>query len=353
MTKTTLSPVKAGLCSYGMSGRVFHAPFLDCLPEFELAAVTERHAKKAADRYPDIHSYDTIDALLADDQLELIIVNTPNTTHYPLVKTALTAGKHVVVEKPFAATYTEAQELAQLAEKTDRLLVVFQNRRWDSDFLAVREILDQRRLGQLIEAEFHYDRYRVDPSPKMHKEQAAPGVGLIYDLGPHLIDQAISLFGKPDAVFAQVQSHRPGSQVDDYLALHLLYPTVNCTVKSGLLVREPLPAYVLHGTLGSFHKSRSDVQETELDKGSNPCAPGWGTEPETEAGLLHTTENGIDLRTRVPSPKGRYQEFYLGVYRSLRQGTPSPVPLADSLLNMQIIEAALESQQKRSVIALH
>lgn len=345
-------PLKAGLCSYGMSGRVFHAPFLHCLEEFDLAAVTERHHQKAAQRYPAIQSYRSVTAMLEDPTLEVVVVNTPNVTHYEYAKQALNAGKHVIVEKPFAATAAQAEELIALAGATGRLLVVFQNRRWDSDFQAVQHVVEDKRLGKLIEAEFHYDRYRVAPSPKKHKEEAAPGVGLIYDLGPHLIDQAIALFGKPDAVFARVQSHRPDSQVDDYFMIQLLYPDFNCTLKSSLLVREPIPAYVLHGTLGSFLKSRADVQEAELDKGKSPCTASWGTEPRAEEGLLHTTENGVEICQQIPTPQGGYQEFYRGVYACLRKGKPTPVPLSDSLLNLQIIEAALESQQNTAIVAL-
>lgn len=347
-----LIPVKAGICSYGMSGRVFHAPFLNCMEEFDLTAVTERHVKKAAEKYPAIHSYPSVAAMLEDESLELIVVNTPNITHLDYVRQALEAGKHVVVEKPFAATSEQAQELIDAANKAKRLLVVFQNRRWDSEFQIVRQIVQEQKLGKLIEAEFHYDRYRIAPSPKQHKEKADVGVGLIYDLGPHLIDQALVLFGKPDAIFARVQSHRPGSLVDDYFLIQLLYPEFTCTLKASLLVREPIPAFVLHGTLGSFIKSRADVQEAYLDKGLSPCTPDWGTEPESEKGLLHTEENGAAIRKRITTPQGCYQNFYRAVYACLRHGKPTPVPLSDSLLNMQIIEAALESQKTSSVITL-
>lgn len=347
-----ISPIKTGICSYGMSGRIFHAPFLNCMEEFDLAAVTERHTKKAAERYPGIQSYPSVADMLADESLELIVVNTPNTTHLDYVKQALEAGKHVVVEKPFAATSGQAQTLIAAAEKAKRLLVVYQNRRWDSGFQVVQQVVQEQKLGKLIEAEFHYDRYRIAPSAKKHKETAGTGVGLIYDLGPHLIDQAIVLFGKPDAVFARIQNHRPGSLVDDYFAIQLLYSEFTCTLKASLLVREPIPAFVLHGTLGSFLKSRADVQEANLDKGISPCSSDWGTEPEAERGLLHTIENGAEIRKQIPGPQGCYQQFYRGVYDHLRMGKPTPVPLSDSLLNMQIIEAAVKSQIEQSVVAI-
>src|SRR5699024_10085783 len=199
--------------------------------------------------------------------------------HYEYARQALAAGKNVVVEKPFAATLQQAEELVRLSEDKGKLLIVFQNRRWDSDFQAVQQVVEEGSLGTLIEAELHYDRYRMEPSAKKHKEKDEPGVGLIYDLGPHIIDQAIALFGKPEGVFARVQSHRPGSLVDDYFKIELLYPDFNCTLKASLLVREPVPAYVLHGTKGSFLKSRADVQEADLDEGLNPCKSDWGKEP--------------------------------------------------------------------------
>lgn len=347
-----LRPVNAGLCAFGMSGYVFHAPFLQCLPEFNLSAVVERHEKKAAKHYPEIHSYNSIDELMNDDSIELIVVNTPNVTHYDYAKQALLAGKHVIVEKPFTATLEQAVELVNLSKEQQRLLVVFQNRRWDSDFLAVKQVVEKGSLGKLIEAEFHYDRYTPEPSYKKHKEVPDPGVGLVFDLGPHIIDQAITLFNKPEAVFARLQTHRPGSLVNDYFEIKLLYPQFTSTLKSSLLAREPVPAYVLHGSSGSFQKSRSDVQEAELQKGAMPCIPDWGREPENEWGLLHTEKEGKVIRERIPSPQGCYQQFYKSIYSCLRDGKPSPLPLEDSLLNMRIIEAALTSQQEGDVVKL-
>lgn len=350
---TKIKPIRTGLCAFGMSGKVFHAPFLSCLPQFDLAAITERHQKAASAIYPDIISYHSVEDLLADPSLELIIVNTPNITHYEYVKTALELGKNVVVEKPFAATLAQAEELTQLAKAKQRFLVVFQNRRWDSDFLTVQEVIKKGLLGQLIEMEIHYDRYRLMlNSVKKHKEKPDVGVGNIFDLGPHLVDEAIVLFGKPEAVFAIVQSHRPDSLVDDYFDIKLLYPGFTCTLKSSLLAREPLPGYILHGVLGSFIKNRADTQEAQLQAGKQPCSPSWGEEYKADEGLLHTTIDGQDVRQNYPSLPGGYQHFFEKVYASIREGKPSPVPLNDSLLNMQIIEAALESSRKRKIVSL-
>jgi predicted dehydrogenase len=345
-------PIVTGLCAFGMSGRMFQAPFLHAMEEFSLHSVVERHAKRVANTYPDIHSYDSVESMLADPAIELVVVNTPNVDHFEHVRMALLAGKHVVVEKPFSVTSAQAAEMVELAARQDRKLVAFQNRRWDSDFLAVREVVEKGLLGPLIEAEFHYDRYEKNLSAKAHKEVAQLGTGVIYDLGPHLIDQAICLFGKPERVFAVLRTHRPGSVVNDYFDLTLLYGAFTVRLKSSLLALEPVPAFVLHGTEGSFLKSRADVQADMLDSGISPNVADWGQEPAAEHGVLHTCVDGHEERRRFPSPAGSYQSFFAGVYRHVREGAPAPVALADTLLNVRIIEAALESSRTRAVVAL-
>jgi len=320
---------------------------------FELAAVVERHEKKARERYPQVRSYDSVAELFADDSLEMIVVNTPNTTHYEYVRAALEAGHHVVVEKPFAATSHQAVELMDLSRKLNLMLTVFQNRRWDGDFLTVKEVITEKLLGDLIEAEIHYDRYRPELNEvKKHKEIPDPGVGNIFDLGPHLIDEALVLFGKPEAVFAVVDTFRPGSRVDDYFDIKMLYEHFRCTLKSSILVREPGPGYIVHGTLGSFVKSWVDVQEPALIRGESPCQPDWGRESEQDWGILNTVVDGIEVRKRYPSLPGDYPAFFRGVHHALREGGAPPVRLEDSLLNMRIIEAALESQRSRTVVPL-
>lgn len=347
-----LKPIKTGICSYGMSGRIFHAPFINCMELFEFSAITERHARNAEKRYPKVKTYTSVEDMLGDEALELIVVNTPNLTHFEYASKALKQGKHVIIEKPFAATLTECLELVELAQKHDKLLVVFQNRRWDSDFQSVQNVVNKERLGKLIDAEFRYDRYRLGLSGKQHKEKPATGVGLIYDLGPHLIDQALVLFGRPQKVFARIQMHRPHSEVDDYFTIHLIYDGFNCILKASQLVREPTPAYVLHGTKGSYIKSRGDVQESDLDQGLSPCRSDWGIEPEAEKGLLHTEVNDQAVRENVDSPRGDYKLFYKKAYACIRENKPTPVELDDSLLNMRIIEAAVRSQENDTVVMI-
>ncbi|RYF88727.1 MAG: oxidoreductase, partial [Chitinophagaceae bacterium] len=197
-----MQPIQTALCAFGMSGWVFHAPFISAHEGFALHAVLERSKKLAAEKYPEVKSYQSLDAMLADESIELVVVNTPNKTHYEFTKQALLAGKHVVCEKPFTVTTAEATELIELAAKQQKLLSVFQNRRYDSDYKTIHSVLQQNALGNIAEAEFHFDRFKEELSPKLHKEQPGQGTGALYDLGSHLIDQALHLFGMPKAVFA-------------------------------------------------------------------------------------------------------------------------------------------------------
>jgi len=348
-----MEPIKAALCSFGMSGWVFHAPFLDVNPGFELYAVWERTKKLAHEKYPHIKSYNTIEEMLKDDEIELVIVNTPNYTHFEFAKLALKAGKHVIVEKPFTVFPKEGKELIQLAKKQNKKLSVYQNRRYDSDFRIIKKVLDEKLLGNIVEAEFHFDRFKEELSPKLHKETPGPGTGSLYDLGSHLIDQALQLFGDPIELFADVQTMRPISKVDDYFELLLYYPSFRVRLKSSYQVREALPGYVLHGSRGSFIKPRTDVQEAMLQAGKIPGSADWGVEPENEKGLLHTENNGKVIREYLPSMRGNYGEYYDGMYNAIRNYEPVPVAPEDGVKVVRIIEAAYESTQKKKVIEFH
>ncbi|OWP61395.1 oxidoreductase [Hymenobacter amundsenii] len=322
------NPIQTGLLAYGMSGRVFHAPFLSTHPSFALRAVVERTHKTADDTYPDLLSYDTVAELLADDTLELVVINTPNDTHFELARQALQAGKHVLIEKPVATTVAELEELLALAEEQQRHVLAYQNRRWDSDFQLVRQVVESGQLGRLTEVHFRFDRYKVALNPKLFKEDpAVPGSGLSYDLGPHVLDQALSLFGQPSLSRIIRVSHRPGSRVDDYFHVHLQYPKgLNVFVTGSLLTAAPVPAYVLHGTLGSFQKSRADVQETQLTAGMRPTAAGYGHEPAGAVGTLTLAgEPGQFVSTSLPAPPGDYAGLFEAVYQTIRHEQPFPV----------------------------
>lgn len=349
---TAPKKINTALCSFGMSGKVFHAPFLHVLEGFQLYAVWERSKKLAGDLYPGLISYDTYDDLLADDAVELVVVNTPNYTHYDYAKKALLAGKHVVVEKPFTVTVQEGEELIALARRQHKLLSVYHNRRYDSDFKIIKKVVEEGLLGDMVEVEFHFDRYREELSPKLHKESPGPGTGALYDLGSHLVDQALQLFGKPQALFADIRVVRPTSQVDDYFELLLYYSTFRVRLKCSYLVREPLPAYILHGIKGSFIKTKSDVQETALQSGVMPNTPDWGSEPENERGLLHTEKDGTLILEYLPAAQGNYSAYYKGIYDAIRLHKEPPVKAEEGLDVVYIITKAFESNEQKRVIEL-
>lgn len=344
-----MQKIKTALLAYGMSGKVFHAPFLELHPGFELIGAWERSKKRIQDDYPMAKSYASINELLKDD-IDLVIVNTPVGTHFDYAKQVLLAGKHALVEKAFTATVAEAEELKEIADEKGLKLAVFQNRRWDSDFKTVKDIFDKDILGEIVEAEIHFDRYNPDLSPKTHKETANSGAGILRDLGPHIIDQALVLFGFPDALFADVRKTRQNSVVDDWFDILLYYPKTRVRLKAGFFVREPLPSYILHGTKGSFIKSRGDIQEDELKLGKKPMVTDWGKEPEYKSGVLHTEIEGSEVRENIPTIPGNYYGFFDSLYHSIKKNQAEPVTSQDGIDVMKIIEAAFESHSQQKTI---
>jgi predicted dehydrogenase len=333
-----------------MSGRVFHAPFLHVHRGFDIYSVWERSKDLAAAIYPGVRTCRTLEELLADPAVELVIVNTPNYTHFDFAKKALEAGKHVVVEKPFTVSERQGKELIALAKQQGKKLSSFQSRRFDSDFRTVRRVIESGVLGPVVEAEIHYDRYTPALSPKMHKETPGPGTGLLYDLGSHLIDQALQLFGDPEAIFADLFIIRENSKVDDYMELILFYPGLRIRLKSSYLVREPLPAYSIFGHIGTFLKTRADVQEKHLLTGEMPGSPDWGEEPVSEQGLLHTVIDGKPVRERVPTEKGNYMDYFSGIYEAIRNDAPLPVTAEEGVRIVRVIELAYESLNKKQIV---
>lgn len=347
-----MKPINTALCSFGMSGWVFHAPFIHVHPGFNLHAVWERTKNLAQEKYPGVKTVRTLEELLADENIELVVVNTPSITHYEYAKQVIRAGKHLIVEKPFTATAAQADELIELAKKKNVKLSVYQNRRYDSDYRTVKKILDEKWLGDIVDAEIRYDRYVPELSYKTHKETPTPGVGALYDLGSHLIDQALQLFGMPLALFADITINRPGSKVDDYFDLKLFYPTHRVSLKSSYYVREPLPGYVFHGTKGSFIKHKTDVQETDLQAHKQPGGDDWGKEPESQNGFLHTEKNGTIIKETIPSLRGNYLDYYDGMYDAIRNNKPVPVSPEDGRDVIKVIEAAHQSNKEKRVIEL-
>ncbi|WP_310378646.1 Gfo/Idh/MocA family oxidoreductase [Flavobacterium sp.] len=347
-----MQKIKTSLLSYGMSGKVFHAPFIALHQGFELAGSWERSKNLIQIDYPNAKSYPTLESILEDKTIDLVIVNTPVETHFEYTKKVLQAGKHALVEKAFTTTLAEAHELAALSKEKKLKLAVFQNRRWDSDFKTVTKIISEKLLGQIVEAEFHFDRYNPNLSPKQHKETANSGAGILKDLGPHLIDQALFLFGLPKAVFADIRITRHGSLVDDCFDILLYYADFRVRLKAGFFVRESIPAYIIQGTKGSFLKSRGDVQEEDLKLGKKTNTKNWGKESEENQGLLHTEIDGKIIKEKIETLAGNYYDFFEGLHQSITNNTIEPVTAQEGANVMQIIEAAIQSNTKKIAINL-
>lgn len=345
-----MSVINTALLSFGMSGRLFHAPFVELHPGFRLTACWERSSRVIDQHYPSVRSYGTLDELLADDAIDLVVVNTPTYTHFDFAKKVLQSGKHLVVEKAFVGNADEAKELRDLAKDVGRTLSVFQNRRWDSDFQSVSQVLQDGVLGDIVEANLDYCRFDANLSPKVHKEDPDIGSGVIKDIGSHVLDQALVLFGMPDGVFADIGITRPHSRVDDYFDILLLYPDKRVHVKGGYFYKQPVPEYAFFGKNGCFLKSRADVQEGQLDGGMTPADAGYGVEPDGCEGQLYVGDETPGEPELVRSPAGNYMEFYDGVYRAITDGAPEPVSADDGVRVMQIIDSAFRSNRDGAVV---
>lgn len=333
--------INTGLLAYGMSGKVFHAPFISTHNGFNFTAIVERTNKIAQQDYPEIKSYNSVEELIADDSIELVIINTPNFTHYEYAKMALNAGKHILVEKPFTATVAQAKEVFELAKSVGKKALVYQNRRFDSGYNAVKNIIDSGRLGKLIEVHFRYDRYRNTIGPKSFKEEIVEATGLQYDLGPHLLDQAISLFGKPEKYHKILGKNRDHTKVDDYLAIQLSYPNdLYVFLTASMLVADIKEAFIINGVKGSFSKNHADVQEAQLLNWMKPTVPSYGIEDPKDAGKLTlVAENGERLVENIPSKKGDYMALFEAVYQNIVNDIPYGITEEDILIQLEILES--------------
>jgi len=347
-----MHPIKTGIASYGMSGLVFHAPLLHVNKGFDMVKVVERSYKGSKERYPYIHVVKSYEELLQDDSLELIIVNTPDETHFEYCKMALEAGKHAVVEKPFTMKVNEAEMLISLAKKNGKVLSVFQNRRWDGDYLTVKKVIQNQALGRLVSFESHFDRYRNFIQPNTWKEDPNAGAEIVYNLGAHMIDQAYDLFGMPKSVSADIGIQRTGGKVDDYYNIIMRYDDIYVNLKSSYLVREEGPRYIVHGTDGSFLKWGIDPQEVDLKEGKYPDEPGWGVEPKKLWGKLNTELNGLHYTGRIETIAGNYLAYYNNIFDVIRGNSTLIVPPEQSLDVMKIIEAAIESSHIGNAVAV-
>ena len=342
--------VVTAIASYGMSGSIFHAPLLHTHHGFLLKTILQRKSNSALEKYPFVTIAKTYEELLSDDEIELVVVNTPDNIHFEFASKALDAGKHVIVEKPFTTSVSDGEKLIALAKKKGRLLSVFQNRRWDGDFLTVKKIIQQKILGRPVEFEAHFDRYR-NYIQDSWKESPEHHTGTLYNLGSHLIDQALVLFGMPEAVYADIRIMRTGGRVDDAFDLKLYYSDVKVTLKAGYLIREPGPKFMVHGTEGSFVKYGIDPQEEDLKQGRLPHDMVWGSEPESEWGILNTEINGIHVRKKVETVAGCYIDYYSNIFEAIKKGAELSVKPEEALDVIRIIEAAYKSSANRQLVS--
>jgi scyllo-inositol 2-dehydrogenase (NADP+) len=343
--------IGVGLIGYGLAGAAFHAPLLQAEPRLRLHAVVTSRAEQVRRDLPGVRVVAAAAELLEDPAVELVVVAAPNAVHHQLAAAALQAGRHVVVDKPFTLTTAEADELIGLAAAADRRLSVFQNRRWDGDFLTVRRCLEAGLVGNLSSFVSRYDRFR--PTPKGGwKEEAVPGSGVLYDLGPHLIDQALQLFGLPETVAADLAVQRPGVEAVDWVHLLLGYGRLRVVLHAGMEVRDPGPRFELHGDRGSFVKWGLDLQEEALRAGRRPGDPGWGSDPPDRYGTLTTDLAGLEGRGRLASVPGAYQTFYAGMADAVAGDGPVPVAAEEARDAIMVIEHALASAREGRVVGV-
>jgi predicted dehydrogenase len=343
--------IRVGLIGFGLGGRVFHAPLIASVEGLELAAVLERTSNQAAERYPGIVTYRTLEEMLADSSLALIVVTTPNGTHFELARQILRAGKSVVVDKPTAVTSAEIAELIGLAKERNLLLAPFHNRRWDSDFQTLRKLIHEESAGRMVFLESRIDRWRpTPPTDRLWKDDPAVGGGLLLDLGTHLADQALALFGKPDAVSAEVLRERAGNGANDSFTLRLRYQGFQITLGSNNLSLPAGPRYHLRGANGNYWKYGMDPQEAALHKIARIDDHHWGHEPSANWGILHVGIEGGSVSRPVEPIPGDYRLYYAGIRDALLGKAQAPIAALDAWRVARLLEWATESSEQRKEI---
>jgi scyllo-inositol 2-dehydrogenase (NADP+) len=346
-----MNKIKVGIIGYGFSASIFHVPLLKTIKEFEITKVVSSNAQKVKNDLETVEVVSDIEQIINDENIELVIITTPNTLHYPMTKKALQAGKHVVVEKPFVVESKEAEELIQIAKEKNRVLSVYHNRRWDNDFLTVKHCIQKGLLGDIFTYESHFDRYRPQVRNRW-REQNIKGSGILYDLGSHLIDQALHLFGLPQFVTADVFPQRTGAEVDDYFHLILGYDRLRVILHSGSIVKSPGPRFQVHGSKGSFIKYGLDSQEEALKQGYKPGDAGWGADREEWYGEFTTGEGERSTTVKVETIPGSYESYYQGIFEAIRHHKPVPVTAEEAMNTIKVIEYALKSSKEKRTISL-
>jgi predicted dehydrogenase len=343
-----LNRINVGLIGAGSVAHVFHIPVIRAVPDLRLKTVVDRHGGR--NYGPGVVVVPDAAILLQDPEIDLVVIATPNTSHFELARQSILANKHVVVEKPFTTTSDQARQLIDLAQKHNRILSVHQNRRWDGDFLTVRKLLAGKFLGRLVEYESHFDRFRNTLRPGAWREAAGEGTGILFDLGSHLIDQAQVLFGLPQMITADIRIQRDNGKADDNFEVILDYGQLKVTLKASVLVREPGPRFILHGTEGSFVKYGLDPQEEALKRGLTPSEPNWGQEPKVLWGKLNTQLGGLHGEGQLETVAGCYQAFYQNIAGTIMGREELAVKSEEAMNTIRIIELAFQSnEQKRTI----
>jgi predicted dehydrogenase len=350
------STIRTGVIGYGLSGRVFHAPFVNIVDGFELTKISTsrpQNIEMINERYPETVVVPNPQNIIDDPEIDLVINTSPNVDHARWVREALLAGKHAMVEKPFTVNVKEADELIEIAKQSGKILTVYHNRRFTSDTKTVKKLLSSGLLGEIHDYEAHYDRYRNEPRPVSRggwREDALPGSGIFFDLGAHLVDQALYFFGMPQAITAEIKSQRKFTNADDHFDVRLHYPSLSVTLKAGMLCKTPGPNYQIHGESGSYLKYGLDVQEAMLNDGVIPQGENWGREPENIWGTINTEYNGMKIRGKLESESGDYREYFINLRDAIWGKTEIAVKPEEARNVIKIIELAFESSRERRTI---
>ena len=357
-----MAEIGVGVVGFGLAAKVFHAPFVSAVPGLQLRAIVQRTGDEAARAYPAATIYRSLEQMLGDPAVELVVVATPNETHFEMAKQALAAGRHVVIDKPFAATSAEAAELIELSHSKGLVLAPFHNRRWDGDFVTVKKLLAEGLLGRIATVESHFDRFRPVPRENTWKEAANPANGLLFDLGPHLVDQAVALFGVPETIYASVRTDRDGGAIEDAFDICLGYSKAGYKglrywCRSSMLACDNAPRFLVHGTQGSFKKYGLDPQEPALVAGAKVPTLGqgeWLQESEEHFGTLTIApvpaEPGTLMASKVKTELGDYRQYYANVRDAVTGAGKLAVSPEEGFTVIRLLELArVSSSEGRTV----
>ena len=337
--------IQVGLVGFGNSARNFHAPLINSLDNFNLKKVVRRSNTPLPEEFDGVELESDLKSLLKDDGIDLIVITTPNHLHFDQARESLSANKHVVVEKPFTVTREEAENLIRLADSQNKKLTVYQNRRWDGDFLTLKDVLEKKLVGEVVEFESTFNRFRNYFKEDAWKEKKLPGSGILYDLSSHLIDQSLQLFGIPEYIYADIRAQRDGD-VDDYFEIDLHYPDFKAKLKAGMLVPDDTPRFVLRGKDGSFIKYGLDPQESDLSSGKSITDSDWGKEKSSKWGVLHKWDGQKITRKKIETIAGDYSQFYRRLSRAIIKGDSAPVQPVDAKNVIHLIELAQKSHEQ-------